>query len=148
AFSSSVTHGREALRRAEGLGAPVVFNGMHAMYAMVSPDSAAHPSVRFLELSDALLDTLFPKDSRFYQMNKGFRVERDVVRVHARRFGFPRLVSREVLDTFPAFVVYAYGANIPRGYGGLDSLARRIFPRHRVAAASGELLLLERISER
>lgn len=136
---------------AKRTGLPLVFQSQHTMYPALGPDlimnrgsDDAQWGGGYLDLPDSTLNDLFPRDSRWYQLNKGIRLERDFARVHAARFGFPKLTPQAVLDTTRRFLLIASDARVPRGVDDITALARATFPRHQVTRLSENLLLLER----
>src|SRR6185503_5882116 len=133
-----------AVRQAETLGVPVVFQSMHAMYAAASADWAHRGETSFLEIPDSTMNAVFPRGGRFEALNKALRVERDVARVHSRRFGFPRLSAQRALDSLPRFVLVASDDNMPPGYSGVEGIAVAVFPHHRLARLAPGLLLFDR----
>ena len=98
----------------------------------------------YLDLPDSTLGWLFPATSRFYQLNKGIWLERDFARVHARRFGFPRLATQAELDTTARFLLFAPYERLPRGITDINALGHAVFPHHRAVPLQENLLLLVR----
>lgn len=144
AFAAGVRQTVTAIDAARQLGLPAVIMSMHSLYAAVPPIPGAAHQPAFLELSDEALDILVPDSGRFAQLNKGIRIERDVVRVHATRFRFPKLVPLTLLDTVARFALVGGSGNLPRGYSSQEALVATLFPRHRLVRVEGELALLER----
>ena len=151
AFATGIAQERRAVLDAAKTGLPLVFQSQHVMYPALGPElilnrrgDATPWRVAFLDLPDSTLNDLFPRLSRWYQLNKGIRLERDFARVHAARFGFPPLASQAVLDTTQRFLFVATDARVPRGVDDVTALARATFPRHLVTRLSENLLLLER----
>jgi hypothetical protein len=151
AFAAGIAQERRAVLDAAKTGLPLVFQSQHVMYPALGPEliltrrGAVTPwRVAFLDLPDSTLNDLFPPLSRWYQLNKGIRLERDFARVHAARFRFPPLASQAVLDTTERFLFVATDARVPRGVDDVTALARATFPRHLVTRLSESLLLLER----
>jgi hypothetical protein len=144
AFALGVEQEAQTIRQAESMGLPVVFQSLHTMYPSVAANRARPSPSVFLELPDSTLDALFPRSSRWYQLNKGIRLERDFARVHADRFGFPTLAPQAALDTTTRFLFMASDARLPRGVNDVTALARAAFPRHQIVRVSENLLLLER----
>ena len=130
AFDSGVRQASASFKAAAALQVPVVFSSMHALYAVAALDGTDRAALSFLELSDSTLQSAFGSDARFYQLNKGVRIERDVVRVHARRFGFPRIARQTELQTAPRVAIVAFDANLPRGYSSGEAYGRLLFPEH------------------
>jgi hypothetical protein len=129
------------LEQARATGLPVVFQSMHTMYAVTARNWPRHSSASFLELPDSTLSVLFPA-GLLYQLNKGSIIERDIVRVHSRRYGYPTIVPRGALDTVPRFVVVFDETEFPRGYSP-DGFAQAVFPRHKRRRVSSDLWLFE-----
>lgn len=144
AFATGLKSEVAAFASARALGAPVVFQSMHTLYAVAGVDSVNRASMAFLDLSDSTLTALYAVDPRFQQLDRGLRVERDVVRVHARRFGFPRVVTQRDLDSTRRFVLLASDGALPLGYAGLDAAGRLLFPRHRAAIMAPSVTLFAR----
>jgi len=130
-----------AKRRVAG---PVAYLSMHTLYASAWASPGDRGNLWYLDLPDDAIDRLFGPAARFHQLNKGIRVERDVVRIHARRFGFPRLLTPAMLDTAGPFALVTSPETLPRGWFRADSLARALLPGHRVTAAGAQLTLVER----
>lgn len=144
AFNVGVARQLAAIQQARGLGVPIVFQSMHAMYATAAGDWDQRLSTLFLELPDSTMDRAFPRGGRFESLNKNLRVERDVARVHSRRFGFPRLAPLLALDSLPRFVIIASDDNLPPGYSGAEGIVASLFPRYRMARLASGMLLLDR----
>jgi hypothetical protein len=150
AFAVGIAQERREVLDAAQMGLPLVFQSQHVMYPALGRElilkrrSDTQWRVAFLELPDSTLNDLFPPLSRWYQLNKGIRLERDFARVHAARFGFPPLASQAALDTIRRFLFIASDARVPRGVDDVTALARATFPRHLVTRLSENLLLLER----
>jgi hypothetical protein len=151
AFAAGIAQERSAVVAAVKTGLPLVFQSQHTMYPAVGPelilgrrDVESRWRVAFLDLPDSTLNVLFTPLSRWYQLNKGIRLERDFARVHAARFGFPPLASQQSLDTTGRFLFVASDSRLPRGVDDVTALARATFPRHLVTRLSENLLLLER----
>jgi hypothetical protein len=146
AFATGIAQERHTVVEAARSGLPLVFQSQHTMYPAVAGDRRSPEFSRayFLDLPDSTLDDLFPRGSRWYQLNKGIRLERDFARVHAARFGFPGLASQAMLDTTARFLFVASEARLPRGVRDVTALARATFPHHLVSPLSENLLLLER----
>lgn len=144
AFQRQVATDLDALSRARRTGAPVVFQSMHTLYAAAWRLPPGERALAYVELPDTLVSGLFGPGSRFSQLNKGVAIERDVVRVHARRFGFPALLPHAVLDTARRFVLLTSAETLPRGWFSGDSLAKALFPGHAVSAIGTGLSLVER----
>jgi hypothetical protein len=132
------------VRSAEAAGILTVFQSMHALYAVTAGDWPRRANASFLELPDSTMSALFPPGTRLYQLNKVAIVERDVVRAHAKRYGYPRVVPRALLDTTQRFLIVFDQAELPRGYT-VESLSRAVFPRHRLQRVSETLWLFERM---
>ena len=143
-FAIGVARQLAAVDQARALGVPIVFQSMHPMYAAASGDWAKRSSTSFLELPDSTIDAVLPRGGRFEALNKAMRVERDVARVHARRFGFPRISAQRSLDSLPRFVLVASDDNLPPGYSGVEGIVVAVFPHHRMARLAPGLLLLDR----
>jgi hypothetical protein len=141
-FAASVARATASAQAARERRLPVVFQSMHTLYAVAWQDSGMARYGRFLTLSEGELDAIAPPDGRFYQLNKGFRVERDVVSIHARRFGFPLVATSAWTFAAGPFALMISDATAPRG-SDRQSLARRLFPRHGIEPAGPELLMLE-----
>jgi hypothetical protein len=150
AFALGIAREQRIVTDAASTGLPLVFQSQHTMYPAIAAGrgSARFPGAAFLDLPDSTLNDLFPRDSRWYQLNKGIRLERDFARVHSARFGFPALAPQARLDTTPRFLIMASHARLPRGVDDITALARATFPRHQVTLVSENLLLLERPAER
>lgn len=145
-FAIGVGRQLDAVRKAESLGVPIVFQSMHAMYAVASADWGNRTKTSLLELPDSTINAILPRGGRFEALNKALRVERDVARVHSRRFGFPRLSAQQALDSLPRFLLVASDDNMPPGYSGVEGIAVAVFPRHRLARLAPGLLLFDRSS--
>ena len=133
------------MRLAETLGIPVVFTSTHTLYPQVISRWNAGSVPSIMDLPDSTIDKFAGPSTRFYQLNKGIRLDRDFARVHARRFGFPPLATQETLDTTAAFVVLESGARLPRGVVDINVYWRLLFPRHRAKPVGEMLTLFERV---
>lgn len=131
------------LRRVESTGIPIAFQSMHTLYAVTGQNWPRRPNANFLDLSDSTFAVLFPRGTPLYQANKVSIVERDVARVHARRYGYPRILAQATLDTSKRFLIVFDQAELPRGYSA-EILGRTLFPRHRARQVSPDLWLFER----
>ena len=136
------------LRQAERLGIPIVFQSQHTMYPLEAATRGRGSSGVYLDLPDSTLDALFPVTGRFYQLNKGIRLERDFARVQASLYGFPRLAPQAVLDTTTRFLLFAPYERLPHGTNDLNESGPAVFPHHRAVPLQENLLLLERVSAR
>jgi hypothetical protein len=136
------------LRQAQRLGVPIVFQSQHTMYPLEAATRGRGSSGVYLDLPDSTLDALFPVTSRWYQLNKGIRLERDFARVQARLYGFPKLATQAALDTTARFVLFAPYERLPRGMNDINELGHAVFPHHRAVPLQENLLLLERVSAR
>jgi hypothetical protein len=145
AFASRVAQERTTFIEAAGRGLPIVFQSQHTMYpATAGERDNLNGNVVLLDLPDSTLGALFPRESRWYQLNKGVRLERDYARVQSARFGYPALAPQARLDSTPRFLLLATEARLPRGVEDITAFARATFPRHQVTRLSESLLLLER----
>jgi hypothetical protein len=145
AFASAVHWRAEALRQGEASGLPVAFQSINTMYPVVGESWMRRSSAVFLELSDSTLNAIIPARYRNYWFTRAVRLERDIARVHARRFGFPRLASQTALDTTPRFLLLAPVDRLPPGVGGIEAFGRAVFPHHRVVPVLPDLYLFERV---
>lgn len=144
AFDVGVRQAATSYRKATESNVPVVFMSMHTLYAV----SALHPkersSLAFLELTDSTLFALFGGDARFQRLNKGVHVEMDVVRVHARRFGFPQVAKQSYLQLAPRFALVAPAPDLPSGYSTVEAYGRALFPGHCVHTVAEGVTLFVR----
>ena len=143
-FATGVERQLAVLRQVDSLHVPVVYQSMHAMYAAASADWEHRFATTFLELPDSTMNAVFPRGGRFEALHKALRVERDVARVHSRRFGFPRLSPQAALDSLPRFVLIASDDNLPPGYSGVEGIAVAVFPHHRLGRLAPGFMLFER----
>lgn len=143
-FAGAVARAEHALRQAEGMHLPIVFQSIHVMYPLLGATWGRGSQGVFLELQDSTMNVLFPAGTWLYNLNKGIRVERDNARAQAARYGFPRLVDRAVLDTTPRFLLLAPASRLPAGYPSVDVFGRAVFPRHRLQQLLPDLWLAER----
>ena len=130
-------------RNAQRSGIPVVFQSMHTLYAVAAHDWPRRSPANFLELSDSTFAQLFPAGV-VYQVNKTFIIERDIARLHARRFGFPTLVQKPALDATARFLLLLDETEFPRGYSP-EAFARAVFPHHQSRQVSSSLWLFQRV---
>jgi hypothetical protein len=146
AFVRSLADARAEYDRARQSGLPVVFQSTHIMYPLFGDEwlRGASPSGWFLDLSDSTTRALFPDKRLVGQHNRGIVLERDLARVHARRWGFPRLAQQSMLDTAPRFLLLAPAGRLPAGIGDAERFSAAVFPHHRVTPVSSDLLVLER----
>ena len=138
-FAVGVAGEADALRQARAMHVPVVFTSTHTMYPLLVGGPGTRDAAALLDLPDSTLDKFMAPDSRFYQLNKGIRLERDFARVHAARFGFPALATQASLDTTASFVILESGARLPRGITDVPAYWRLLFPHH-LATPAGEML--------
>lgn len=141
-FAVRVQRQTADLRRV-GSGIPTAFQSMHTLYAVTAQNWPRRSNADYLELSDSTLAALFPRGTSIYQANKGAIVERDIARVHAKRYGYPRIVPQATLDTTKRFLLLLDESELPRGYTA-EVLGRAVFPRHRLRQVSPDLWLFER----
>jgi hypothetical protein len=144
AFASGVDQTLGVLRQTQGAGMPVVFQSIHVMYPVLGESWGRDSSAVFLDLPDSTFAALFPAGTRLEQLNRGTITERDLARVHAKRFGFPKLASQGVLDTTRRFLLLAPQRRLPPGLRGVEQFGRAVFPNHRLTHLHPELSLLER----
>jgi hypothetical protein len=136
----------EQARRAGG-ALPIVFPSIHVMYPVVLgapalPGSPGNP--RFLEIPDATFRALFPDSTPLGQMNRVVVLERDLARVHARRFGFPVLAPAQSLDSLRQFLLLSPEGRLPAGFRSVEHFAATLFPQHRFRRLLPDLGMLER----
>jgi hypothetical protein len=142
-FAIAIQRQTADLRRVESSGIPTVVQSMHTLYEVTAQNWPRRSEANYLELSDSTLAALFPRGTLLYQLNKTAIVERDLVRVHAKRFGYPRIVPQPALDTTSRFLILFNQSELPRGYTA-EMLGRAVFPRHRLRQVSPDLWLFER----
>jgi len=123
---------------------PVAFVSMHVMYSVLWPARLSDTRAAFVELGDTTFRRWFPDSTAVGQANRGVVLERDLVRVHARRLGFPRMVSHAALDTTAVFFVQGAYSRLPVGFADAMQFVRAMFPRHTIRRLDADLLLLER----
>jgi hypothetical protein len=143
AFAVAVRQGVAILDQANRTRLPIAFQSIHFMYPFVGDNWMRDSSAMFLDLSDSTFDAIIPAPYRAHWFAKALRVERDFARVHSRRFGFPRLVTQQFLDTASRFLLYA-PARLPPGLGNVESFGRALFPHHTVIGTLPELYLFQR----
>jgi hypothetical protein len=120
-FDSGIRQLAVSLRQADALGVPVVFANMHTLYAVSALPGIDRASLAFLEITDSATST---------QLTKSALIERDVVRVHAARFGFPRLLRQVDLRRASRFAIVGLEPNLSGGYADLVTYGRLVFPEH------------------
>jgi hypothetical protein len=102
----------------------------------------------FLDLPDSAFFAFFPGTGELDQLRRGITLlERDLARVHAKRFGFPALFSQAQLDTFPSFILLVPVQRFALGFSDVGEFARAAFPNHRLRRLDPDLWLLERPRE-
>lgn len=143
-FASAVQWRVEALRQAKGTGLPIAFQSINTMYPVVGKNWMRESSAVFLDLSDSTLNAIIPAQYRSHWFTRAVRLERDIARVHARRFGFPRLATQTALDTTSRFLLFAPVDRLPPGVGGIEGFGRAVFPHHRVVPLLPDVYLFER----
>jgi hypothetical protein len=148
AFTLGIEQNVSLLQQAERVGVPIVFQSQHTMYPLEAATRGRGSLGVYLDLPDSTLDALFPVTGRWYQLNKGIRLERDFARVQSRLYGFPRLAPQAVLDTTTRFLLFAPYERLPRGMNDINELGHAVFPHHRAVPLQENLLLLERVSAR
>ena len=141
-FANAVERNRASFASAERLNVPIVFSSIHVMYPTVA--DRRHASARFLELPDSTFAALFPANTERERSNRTTVIQRDLARVHARRFGFPRLASQTALASTPRFLIFAPATDLPSGFVSAVELGRAIFPTHTVVAVHPDVALVER----
>ena len=143
-FAGDVQETEDAIRLARAQNAPIVFLSVHSWYPVWQRDHSLNDSIRFLEMSDSTFRRMFRPGTTNEMYNRGLVLDRDVVRVHARRFGVPRLVPETVLDTTDRFVLVAAWAHLPVGFRSIERFARTVFPDHKVTQLDLNSALFER----
>ncbi|HEX7938514.1 MAG TPA: hypothetical protein VF483_05940 [Gemmatimonadaceae bacterium] len=119
-FDTAVHQLASALHQASSLGMPVVFANMHSLYAVSALAGVDRSAIAFLEITDSTTSQ---------RLSKGALIERDVVRVHAHRFQFPKLVRQDDLRTAPRFAVVGLEPNLLDGYSSdVFAYGRIAFP--------------------
>jgi hypothetical protein len=141
-FAAAVHQGAVTLDRVKATHLPIVFQSINVMYAVVGENWTRDSSL-FLDLSDSTLFAMIPAPLRANWFTKAVRVERDFARVHARRFGFPRLATPTALDTVSRFLLYVPEHRLPPGVG-VEAFGRALFPKHRMTTAMPDLYLFQR----
>jgi hypothetical protein len=131
-FAGDVQEHEDAVRLARAQHVPTVFLSVHAWYPVWHRDRSLGDSAGFLEMSDATMQRMFRPGTTNEMYNRGLVLDRDVVRVHASRFGVPRLVQESVLDTTPRFVLIASWAHLPVGFRSIERFGQSVFPDHAI----------------
>lgn len=144
-FARDVEEAETAVRRVEDERIPIVFQSVHTYYPVWARNRSRSPALGFLELSDSTIRRLFRPGTRNELYNRGVVIDRDVVRIHSKRFGVPRLVSQESLDSTQRFVLIAVPAHLPVGFRSIERFSRSVFPNHRVRQLDFNSALLERM---
>ena len=145
AFARSVAESQAsfAAARQAAPDIPVVFASTHVMYPVLWPDGLRDRRTAFLDVDDSTYRRLFPDSTMLGQANRVVILERDLARVHVRRFGFPALRTRASLDSTPSFLLLAPFGRLPAGFRSVDHYAQTMFPKHQVRRLQPDLTLLE-----
>jgi hypothetical protein len=143
-FAGDVEETEASVRLAQSLGVPIVLQSVHAWYPVWYRDPSRVESLGFLEMSDSTVNRLFRPGTRNERYNRGILIDRDMVRVHAKRYGVPRLVPQTSLDSMPRFVLIAAAAHLPVGFRSLERFSRSAFPHHTMRQLDFNTALLER----
>jgi len=143
-FAMGVDRSAQAYQQARSSGLPIVFQSIHVMYPLIAANGGREAPGAFLEIPDSTFHALFRSGTRLSQINRGIVLERDLARVHAVRFGFPRLVARATLDTTARFLLLAPEERLPAGFAGVEHFAKVLFPGHRVTRLLPDLSVVER----
>lgn len=142
AYANAVERNRATFASAERLRVPVLFSSIHVMYPVVAATQRA--SAEFLDVPDSTFSALFPADTERERLNRSAVIQRDLARVHARRFGFPRLASQASLAATPRFLIFAPPTDLPFGITTAEAFGRDLFPGHTVVAVHPDVVLVER----
>ena len=142
-FAAGVRRVTQTYEHARPANLPIVLYSIHLMYPLIG-DAPAERPVRFMDIPDPRLPAAFRGDSPAAQYNRGFILERDLARIHAARWGFPKLAPLSALDSTSRFLLLAPVGRLPGGFRDIDHFARSMFPGHRVTRLLPDLTLLER----
>ncbi len=143
-FAQNVQRWSLAYQQAASAGLPIVFQSIHVMYPLIASAGGRSAPGAFFEIADARFNAMFSDSTRLGQANRGIVLERDLARVHAVRFGFPRLVSEASLDTTTRFLLLAPEERLPAGFSGVEHFAKTMFPRHSIRRLLPDLSVVER----
>lgn len=142
-FAAGVRRVTQTYEHARTASLPVVLYSIHLMYPLIGA-SPLEASVGFMDIPDTRFPAAFRGDSPVAQFNRGFILERDLARIHARRWGFPTLAPLATLDSTSRFLLLGPAGRLPGGFRDVDHFARSMFPGHRVTRLLPDLTLLER----
>lgn len=123
---------------------PVIYQSIHVLYPLVKDGRGQPLSAALLELSDSTFRRIFPEGTSIERLNRGLVLDRDIARIHAQRFRFPRLASETALDSVTRFLLVAPSHHLPVAYKDIEQFSLSVFPRHRVRRLNAHLALLER----
>jgi hypothetical protein len=140
--ATTVERNRATFASAERLNLPIVFPSIHVMYPVV--DARQRANAGFLDLPDSTMAVLFPPNTERERLNRSTVIQRDLARVHARRFGFPRLVPQAELASLPRFLIFAPTTDLPVGMPDIKTFGSAIFPGHTIVAVHPHVILIER----
>lgn len=143
-FAGDVQEARAALRLAQQDSAPVVFQSLHAAYPVWAENRALGPAISLLEIPDSVFGRMLRTGTMNERYSRVVIIDRDMARIHRDRYGFPRLVPKETLDTVPRFYLIAPWQHLPLGFRSIERFAQTLFPRHTMRQLDPNLALLER----
>lgn len=136
---------RLALARGVSERLPLATPSMHVLYPMLS-EPATLTALAYLTPADSIMRARFPADSPDEWRGRIMLSERDLARVHAARFGFPLIVTRDDLGRFPRFLLLAPARPLNPGFRNMEQFVVATFPEYTLTMLSPELALLERVS--
>ncbi|MGH7639046.1 MAG: hypothetical protein ACREOK_15455 [Gemmatimonadaceae bacterium] len=142
-FAAGVRRITQTYEHARPANLPIVLYSIHLMYPLIGDEPSEIP-VRFMDIPDSRFPAAFHGDSPAAQYNRGFILERDLARIHATHWGFPKLAPLSALDSTSRFLLLGPVGRLPAGFRDIDHFARSMFPGHRVTRLLPDLTLLER----
>ena len=142
-FAAEVSATREAVRAA-GDSMLMLTPSVHMMYPMVAESLGGTSRLRFLALPDSMLARLFPAGTPAEQKGRAAYAERDLARIHAERFGFPRTLAPAAVDTLDALMVLGSPLRLKPGFQDLAQFANAVFPGRSLTLLTPELGILRR----
>jgi hypothetical protein len=143
-FATAMRQTDSGIKQLEASGLPVVFQSIHVLYPLRALSPVRDSSALFLELPDSTFRALFPLETQREVLNRGLVIDRDMTRIHARLYGFPRSAAQTTLDSTPRFLLVAPEQWLPKGVWPVERFGRLVFPHHRGRRIHPDILLLER----
>ena len=131
-FASEVDEARKALSVASDTST-VVTPSIHIMYPLLADSMGGTARLRFLMLPDSAINRMFPIGTQREALGRWVFTERDLARIHASRFGFPRAIAPASADSAQAFMLLGSPLRLRPAFRDLNDLATQVFPTRQFA---------------